>query len=76
MLSFPYIIWRQKSGFERLLWSAIWAGATGNGLDRMFRGEVLDFLYLWPWPVFNVADLCIVFGASALMISTILQKKR
>lgn len=38
-------------------------GALGNLTDRMlrapspFRGEVVDFLHLTHWPVFNVADI-------------------
>lgn len=41
------------------------AGVTGNLVDRLvrppgpFRGEVVDFLALPNWPVFNVADMCI-----------------
>lgn len=44
-------------------------GALGNLIDRLFRppgfpaGEVVDFLDLRWWPVFNVADVAIVTGA-------------
>ena len=44
-------------------------GAVGNLLDRLFRapgvgrGHVVDFLELPHWPVFNVADSCIVTAA-------------
>ena len=44
-------------------------GATGNVLDRVFRGEgfmggaVVDFIDFQWWPVFNVADMGIVCGA-------------
>jgi signal peptidase II len=47
-------------------------GALGNLSDRLFRapgfavGHVVDFLELPHWPVFNVADSCIV--SSALLI--------
>jgi signal peptidase II len=43
-------------------------GATGNLTDRLlrspgvFRGEVVDWIQLPHWPVFNVADSCIVCG--------------
>jgi signal peptidase II len=51
--------------------SLVLAGAAGNFIDRMWRGEVIDFLHfrLWPgyaWPDFNIADLCIVMGVVAL----------
>lgn len=48
-------------------------GALGNLADRAFRshdgflhGEVIDFVNLQWWPVFNVADACIVVGAIVL----------
>ena len=38
-------------------------GAIGNNLiDRPLRGEVVDFLHIHYWPVFNVADSCISIG--------------
>ncbi len=52
--------------------SLVLAGAAGNFMDRIWRGEVVDFLHfrLWPgyaWPDFNVADVCIIMGVVALM---------
>lgn len=48
-------------------------GALGNFTDRIFRGEVVDFLHfiLWnnyAWPDFNIADSCIVVGVSLLVL--------
>ena len=37
-------------------------GAVGNQLDRVLRGYVIDFIHLYYWPVFNVADVLIVAG--------------
>ena len=37
-------------------------GAIGNMIDRLRFGEVTDFIDIGPWPVFNVADSCIVIG--------------
>jgi signal peptidase II len=37
-------------------------GATGNLLDIMRRGAVVDFIDLRVWPVFNIADAAIVIG--------------
>jgi len=49
------------------------AGALGNLTDRIvrgpgFSGEVVDFLDLHVWPVFNVADTAIVVGAATLLL--------
>lgn len=38
-------------------------GATGNLLDMVWRGAVVDFIDLRIWPVFNIADVAIVIGA-------------
>jgi len=61
---------------SRRLYSAPWAvtlglllgGATGNLTDRILRspgvfsGEVVDWIQLPHWPVFNLADSAIVCG--------------
>jgi signal peptidase II len=51
----------------------IMGGATGNLLDRLVHGEVIDFLdvHLWggyTWPTFNLADSFIVTGVALLMV--------
>lgn len=44
------------------------AGAVGNLIDRLRLGYVIDFLDVHFWPVFNVADMCIVCGVFLLGI--------
>ena len=51
----------------------ILGGAVGNLLDRIFRGEVVDFLHfkIWrgySWPDFNLADSFIVVGVGLLVL--------
>ncbi len=38
-------------------------GAVGNLVDRVRIGQVIDFIDLHVWPVFNVADMAITVGA-------------
>ena len=45
------------------------AGALGNLFDRIALGYVVDFIHLSHWPIFNVADACIVVGLVALGLS-------
>ena len=52
-------------------------GALGNLVDRMlrapgpFRGEVVDWIQVPHWPVFNLADSAIVVGGFvAVLLST------
>ena len=44
-------------------------GATGNLLDALRRGAVVDFIDLRVWPVFNLADVAIVLGVLAALWS-------
>jgi signal peptidase II len=48
-------------------------GALGNLTDRIVRGSgfdgrVVDFIHITGWPVFNVADSCIVIGAGLILL--------
>ena len=51
-------------------------GALGNLTDRFIRGpgfsgEVVDFIDLHIWPVFNLADSAIVLGAGVLVVASL-----
>jgi signal peptidase II len=48
-----------------------WAlgGATGNLVDRVYRGGVVDFVDGRVWPVFNIADAAIVTGTMLALLS-------
>jgi len=37
-------------------------GAVGNLIDRIRLGEVIDFIDVGAWPVFNLADSAVVVG--------------
>jgi signal peptidase II len=44
-------------------------GATGNLLDRLLRGHIVDFIEIGFWPVFNVADVGIVAGLGLMLMA-------
>lgn len=49
-------------------------GAVGNMVDRAIRGpafsgEVVDFIDLQVWPIFNLADSAIMIGAGTLLVA-------
>ena len=61
-------------------------GAVGNLVDRLFRapgplqGHVVDFVALVHdgrsiWPVFNVADSCIITGGALLVLMALLGRE-
>ncbi len=57
--------------FLALALGLILAGTLGNLYDRVVFGGVRDFLhwyYLIDWPVFNLADCCLVCGAALLLL--------
>jgi len=49
----------------------VFGGALGNMIDRVFRGEVTDFIQVfigaYEFPAFNVADSAITVGAVLLI---------
>ncbi len=47
-------------------------GATGNLVDRLRRGHVVDFIEVGPWPVFNVADMGIVAGLGLTLMALLI----
>lgn len=48
----------------------ILGGALANLVDRLTGGSVIDMLDLGWWPAFNLADVFIVVGVSALLLDT------
>jgi signal peptidase II len=51
-------------------------GTLGNGIDRLFKGYVLDFLELVPinFPIFNLADISINLAIICFIIDMISEK--
>lgn len=67
-----WLFWRNAAS-DRWLCTAlgfIMAGTLGNCFDRVVYGQVRDFLHftLINWPIFNLADTCLVVGAGILML--------
>lgn len=76
--------------FARTVHSRWWAwglglvlgGAAGNLLDRLLRtpgalrGHVVDFVSVGWWPVFNVADSCLVAGVITIAVAVLLGESR
>lgn len=55
---------------ERLALGALAGGGLGNLVDRIFFGGVTDYIRLRfiPFPVFNLADICITCSILYLML--------
>jgi signal peptidase II len=53
----------------RVALGVILGGALGNLIDRpRFGGAVVDFIAVYGWPSFNVADAAIVVGTVILVV--------
>jgi len=68
-----YLIFRKKTlnSFDLYSYSFILGGTIGNGIDRIYRGFVVDFINLniINFPVFNIADISINIGFTFLLYS-------
>ena len=42
-------------------------GALGNLFDRVYQGYVVDFIGVWWWPWFNIADSSVSIGTFILV---------
>jgi signal peptidase II len=55
-----------QQGSLFILVAVVVGGATGNLVDRLRYGSVVDFIDIGFWPIFNLADLSIVVGVAVL----------
>ena len=66
--------WRNAFPFALII-----AGALGNLVDRLRLGYVVDFVEWYVgdfyWPVFNLADSCIVVGAVLMVVYSMVQRE-
>ncbi|MCU7558031.1 signal peptidase II [Macrococcus capreoli] len=57
----------------------IFAGAIGNFIDRIMRGNVVDFIDTkiinYDFPIFNIADSCLTIGVIVLLYDMLFNQK-
>ena len=71
LLLFPTIIRKRNTLTIGLGLGLILGGAAGNLIDRVFIGYVTDIFLVTYLPVFNLADLSVLFGAFILSFGLI-----
>ena len=57
------------------------SGILGNSIDRLWRGNVVDFIHVhykdvWHYAVFNVADIAICVGVGVFVLSSLIRPDR
>jgi signal peptidase II len=60
----------------RIALGLLLGGAVGNLIDRIRLGEVVDFIDVGAWPVFNVADSAVVVGVILIIYYFLFGQKR
>ena len=73
LLIFFIINKKNFSKIDLLSYSFILGGTLGNGIDRISKGYVIDFINLTfiDFPVFNLADISINIGLLLIIFSLI-----
>lgn len=70
-MSFSY----DNNRLNNITFGLLFGGIIGNLIDRVFYGIVRDFIDInvfgYDFPVFNIADMAIVFGVIILLIGTL-----
>lgn len=63
---------------DRLCLALIFAGGLGNLTDRILYGAVADFIEFtfMPFPVFNLADVCVVMGTFLFALRMLISDKK
>lgn len=64
----------QRSAWQTAALGLVAGGATGNVLDRLRLGHVIDFIDVSGWPTFNLADSAITVGIGIVIVAGLHQK--
>ncbi len=74
-----YDLIHNKNKIHKVSCILILSGALGNLIDRVFRGYVVDFisftLFNHEMAIFNLADICVVFGIGLYIILMFVEGK-
>ena len=79
-LGIIYWIKKEQNKAIKLALAFILGGAISNVIDRIYLGQVVDFLdfhaFGYHWPAFNVADSAICLGAFIILTRVFFDKEK
>ena len=83
-----YLLWKPQARFLTVVLSLIAAGAIGNAIDGLRQGKVTDMIHSpllsavteaingSRFPIFNIADMCVVGGTLLLLVASFLPEAK
>ena len=75
LVIYHFIYCFKRNNRNNIAFGLLLGGLSGNLIDRLLFGHVRDFLdfyiFGYDYPVFNIADICIVVGVILLIIAII-----
>jgi len=79
LATFAWITYaRKQRGQCSFAETLVIVGGTGNFFDRLFYGGVVDYIHFhygaWSFPIFNIADICIVTGVFLMVVQIVFSK--
>lgn len=69
-----YLLFRINKPRAKIGRSLIVSGAIGNLIDRLNYGKVIDFISIYRWPIFNLADALMTVGLALLLIGFLIDR--
>lgn len=62
--------YKEINNLVKIFLLMIISGGISNLIDRLFRGYVVDYIdinQIFGYPIFNIADICVVIGVIAFI---------
>ena len=70
--TFLALIWyfysRKMPRHVPMAWALLISGGASNLIDRIFFSGVIDYIKIWQFPIFNLADVLITLGVVLIIV--------